>query len=243
MAKLPWWHQQYIRLVASAIWANERIFFYPKLSAFYRRTLRKDPLILDVGANKGQSINFFMGLFPAARIHAFEPNHSLFKQLLQRFTSSNVKLHPLAASNISGEKTFYQSVLDETSSLEKVDTNSSYMKLKSRVLLTSPDKLVADSYNVQVITLDAFIQSQAIGTIDLIKIDVEGHEPAVLQGLEQSLRNHAIQFIQLEEHHDDQYADSSQLCNDLLIEAGYSEIFRLKHGFGNFYEVVFGKNN
>ena len=42
-----------------------------------RATIPDTLSILDVGANKGQSIDFFLGINPKAKITAFEPNKKI----------------------------------------------------------------------------------------------------------------------------------------------------------------------
>jgi hypothetical protein len=53
------WH----RLISYSLGINEKIFFYSKLRKFYLSNDIKDPVIFDIGANKGQSIDFFRGVF------------------------------------------------------------------------------------------------------------------------------------------------------------------------------------
>ena len=49
------------KIIQSLIHINEAIFFYPKLKKFYKDNLKNASVsILDVGANKGQSIDFFL---------------------------------------------------------------------------------------------------------------------------------------------------------------------------------------
>ena len=49
------------KIVQKLVHINEGIFFYPKLKRFYIENLKKENVsILDVGANKGQSIDFFL---------------------------------------------------------------------------------------------------------------------------------------------------------------------------------------
>ena len=54
-----------ISIIQLLIDINERIFFYPKLKSFYKNIAYPTSLspnslrIFDVGANKGQSIEFF----------------------------------------------------------------------------------------------------------------------------------------------------------------------------------------
>ena len=46
------------------------------------RLLKIDaPCILDVGANKGQSVEHFRQEFPDSEIHSFEPNPQIFLEL------------------------------------------------------------------------------------------------------------------------------------------------------------------
>ena len=44
----------------------------------YKIKINKNPIIFDVGANKGQSIERFKKIFPNAEIHSFEPNKDEF---------------------------------------------------------------------------------------------------------------------------------------------------------------------
>jgi hypothetical protein len=47
------------QIVQKLVHINEAIFFYPKLKKFYKENLKNEKVsILDVGANKGQSIDF-----------------------------------------------------------------------------------------------------------------------------------------------------------------------------------------
>ena len=51
---------------------------FNKVSAkiFYGRLLSKNPTIVDVGANKGQTIDIFTKIFPKSKIYAFEPSET-----------------------------------------------------------------------------------------------------------------------------------------------------------------------
>ena len=41
------------------------------LKNFYKKLLSKNPTIIDIGANKGQTIDFFKKIFPKSKIFAF----------------------------------------------------------------------------------------------------------------------------------------------------------------------------
>ena len=65
------------------------------LDEIYKLKLKKDPIILDIGANEGQSIERFNRLFESPIIHAFEPNNYECEKLnkndsiLSKFTSKH----------------------------------------------------------------------------------------------------------------------------------------------------------
>jgi len=54
------------------------------------------------------------------------------------------------------------------------------------------------SEEVVVITMDNFCREHAIDRIDLLKLDVEGHELAALQGAAEMLARGTVRFVQFE---------------------------------------------
>jgi FkbM family methyltransferase len=234
-------HYWYVRCIAQLIWWNERLLFYPPLRRFYRKVFTQQgerPVILDVGANRGQSIRFFRTIFSPSLIHAFEPNNRLVALLTRRYSTPDVIIHPMGMSDSAGELLFHENILDETSSFEAVQSDSLYLKTKGRVLLVDEKHLTTRSYPVPVTTIDIFLQEAGIGEVAILKVDVEGHEKSVLHGAAKSLAAQKIRFIQLEEHADDQYGSEHDYSH-WLRSLGYREVWRLKHGFGNFFEVLY----
>jgi FkbM family methyltransferase len=234
-------HSQYVRLIATLLWLNESLFFYPALRRFYRNRAKanKALLIVDVGANRGQSIRFFKSCFPEALIHAFEPNPKLYKYLLKKIRDKDIHIYAVGISNQKGRIPFYEHILDETSSFEMPASGSTYAATKNKVLLVKEQNAIKRTYEVEVNTLDEMAQQYFGSRIDILKIDVEGHEAAVLEGASGILAKQAATFIQLEQHYDDQYEHSDEAIHQLLANYGYRECYRKKHGFGNFYEVIF----
>ena len=76
---------------------------------------------------------------------------------------------------------------------------------------------------------------------DVLKIDVEGHELQVLEGLFSNGIQFKIRLIQLESHNDDMYLSNSKHgdIDQLLNKNGYFEIAKIKHGFGDFAEIIY----
>lgn len=233
-----------VNIITALIHLNEALIFYPRLRKFYKNLLRiEKPVILDVGANKGQTADFFVKIFPAATIHSFEPNHRLYNLLVKKYSQKdNITVHNYGVSNAKGTLTLNETLMDETSTFEELNLDSEYLKKKSRILGATPETIVSQSYDVAVITLADFIKEHKIDHIDVLKIDTEGHEYKCLQGLFGSKpQGCTIDYIQLEQHNNDMYSNkvSEQSIQELLKKNGYTVHKRIKHGFGNFDEVVY----
>lgn len=232
-----------VKIIKGLIGLNERFVFEKRLRRSLRGLLGKPAkLVLDVGANKGQTIEFFLRMDPSCVIHAFEPNKKLIEGLRAKYgANKNIHLHEMGVSDYRGEKTFNENLLDYTSTFEELNMDSDYLQKKSKVLGVDPSDIVTARYQVQTTTLSEFIQAYVTDTIDVIKIDVEGHEHACLNGLFAGGSNVPVRFLQLESHNDDMYANktSPEQINDLLVANGFELKAKVKHGFGDLDELIY----
>lgn len=231
-------------IIQKLIHINEAIFFYPKLKKFYKENLKKENIsILDVGANKGQSIEFFLKINPQVIINSFEPNKKLFILLQNKYkTNTNITIHNLGLSSIKGELLFHENVMDETSTFEELNLDSKYLEKKAKVLGVSKENIIVANYKVNVIRLADFLKESQNKDYDVLKIDVEGHELQCLQGLfgeEYSVL--PIRYIQLESHYDDMYLSNNQHqdIETILNKNGFEQVAKIKHGFGDFAEIIY----
>ncbi len=232
------------KIIQKLVHINEGIFFYPKLKKFYRENLNsKNVKIIDIGANKGQSIDFFLTIYPNAEIDSFEPNSKLYAYLLDKYkTSQNIKLQNFGISNVKGEMVFHENILDETSTFEELNLDSKYLEKKSKILGVSKENIIVDKYKVNVIRLTDFINNNSNEKYDILKIDVEGHELQCLEGLfNEELKTVPIRYIQLERHDDDMYISNNQHheIEGILNKNGFFKVAEIKHGFGDFAEIIY----
>ena len=235
-----------IKLIQLMIEINEKIFFYPKLKSFYKNVPIKlnPPIILDVGANKGQSIDFFRSVYPTCVIYAFEPNPRLFTALEKKYGDiKNIHLINKGVSNKTGVLELKETVTDETSTFEELNYDSTYLKMKSAILGVDPRNIVLNTHQVEVITLSEFINEYKLAEIHTIKIDTEGHELKCLIGLFSRITPN-INYIQLEIHNDDMYHQKGkkQTISGLLKINSFLCCVKIKHGFGDFDELIYSKN-
>jgi FkbM family methyltransferase len=97
-----------------------------------------------------------------------------------------VRVNNFALSNASGN-----------ASLFKVSGNSGLNSLTKR-RLDHFDVQMNDIEEIRTITLDEYVSENNINNIDLLKIDVEGHELDVLNGASGCLKDSRIRCIQFE---------------------------------------------
>lgn len=236
------------KVIQKLIHINESIFFYPKLRRFYISKIIKEQInILDVGANKGQSIDFFLKVYPKANIDSFEPNKRLYKFLKEKYITTNnkkenINVHNFGVSNLKGELMFYENIMDETSTFEELNLESKYLEKKAKYLGVTKENIIIDNYKVEIIKLSDFINDKQDTFFDILKIDVEGHELQCLQGLFHENPLHIpIRFIQLESHNDDMYFNNNQQTEiEYLLNINhFHKVAEFKHGFGDFTEIIY----
>ena len=143
------------------------------------------PLIIDCGANIGVSMLYFKHLFPNAQVHCFEPNPDTF-QILEKNKAENhlngVFLNLLALSNQTGEIAFYTS--GDAATL--VSSLNSKRGGNQRIL--TPTMRLSDYL-------------KGFEKVDLLKIDVEGSEWAIVEDLDATHCFDKIDQLIVEYHH------------------------------------------
>lgn len=177
--------------------------------AWLRQVLPQCDIVFDVGANVGNWTALALSLNPALHVHCFEPSVAAFQRLQARaFEKGRVTLNPLGLSASPGEMTLHLFG-------EAAGTNSLYRREGLPIEQTQTEQIRLD-------TLDAYCQRAAVARIDLLKLDVEGHELAAMQGAQQMLAQGSIRQIQFE--YGGSYIDARILLKDmfeLLTAYGY----------------------
>ena len=127
-------------LVMKLVMLNERMIFDKRLIKFYKSNFQnKINVVIDVGANTGQSIDLFLKLNPNCKIISFEPIPSLYQNLKRKYSDKpNIHLFQLGISDVAGQKTFYENIFQCTSTFEELDLTSEYLKTKSKSFRSEP---------------------------------------------------------------------------------------------------------
>lgn len=180
-----------------------------KQKAFIDICCTHTPLVFDVGANRGQSIDRYRGIFPGCQVKCFEPIPELLKGLESKTADlPDVAVYPYALAESIRTQPFYVTRLPEMSSL---------LKPEQWLAEISPDhKYDFSTITVQCETLDNISQTLGITQIDILKIDVQGAELQTLKGGSLLLSNEKIGLIYMEVNLADTYEQQFKL-SDLLV--------------------------
>jgi FkbM family methyltransferase len=127
------------------------------------------PTIVDCGANIGLATLWFKNRYPRARVLAFEPNPEaadVLDDALQRNDIDGVEVHRVALGLAEGLSPLYAPVGHRASASASLDAHHDLSSVEVAV--------------VEVRRLSSFLPER----VDLLKIDVEGSEDAVLTELD-----------------------------------------------------------
>lgn len=166
--------------VDTASWIEWNVFFWgaydARLRDFLSGSLDPSGTAIDVGANVGAHALAMARATPRGRVLACEPNPTVAGRLRANVALnglSNVSVHEVAVGEVEGSASLTVPGAQES--------NQGTARL-------STGTAVPGSIEVPVVTLDVLAEAAGLDRLDLIKIDVEGLDMAVLRGAERALR-------------------------------------------------------
>lgn len=170
-------------------------------------------VIVDVGANRGQSIAAFRRLAPEFQIVAFEPEPRCAAKLMSRYRKDKiVTVHDCALGESSGSIIFFVPTYGQWNcdgmSATSYDEATQWLQNPGRMLAYNQAKLTVDEYVVECRTLDSFEFSPA-----LIKLHAQGAEYSILRGAEQTIKRYEPALM---------CAFPQPAVTELLADWGYS---------------------
>jgi FkbM family methyltransferase len=138
---------------------------------FYSQFIAADSLVFDIGANRGELAEVFLQL--GANVVAVEPNPACCKRMLALGYKGRLTIRCEAAGDHQGELTLFTATHDRHSTVSEEWMDSA--------AANDPGFKWNGSIKVPLNTLDD-MRAQ-YGVPDFVKIDVEGYEIGVLQGM------------------------------------------------------------
>jgi len=165
--------------------------FIDDLIGYWGKKQRSELIVFDIGANVGGYTRILLeittkGHIPV-KIHVFEPTQACFDQLEHLFSAfPDVVLNRSAVSDANGTaEIYYDHTKSSLASFYKRDLSAYSIRFQlSEIVATT--------------RLDSYIEKKNIPHIDLLKIDIEGHELAAFRGMGRYLTGQYVDFIQFE---------------------------------------------
>lgn len=153
-------------LYAKGIEARERFVF--NSYCLHHIDFAEDDVVIDCGANYGDLFLRLSKCINATGYYAFEPNPKDF-QALRSNVGGEANLFNSALGNSNDELAFFVSTTGGDSSLVE-------------------PKEWEEKIDVSVTRLDSFLQEKGLKFIKLLKVEAEGYEPEILEGLGDAIR-------------------------------------------------------
>ena len=170
--------------------------------------------VLDIGANIGYYALIERSLIgDAGKLLLIEPspeNVKLLKKNLELNDISNAKVVEGAVSHANEKKNFH---LSHESNL---NTFHNYGSIKKHL---SGEEIEVDTYTVPSLLSD----TSFLDKLDLIRMDVEGHEVSVINGMLEQIESNQLSPTIIFETHISRYTEGNDMSHSLkrLFNAGY----------------------
>ncbi len=147
----------------------------------FQKHIQKGSVVIDIGANLGYYTRLFSKLVgPTGHVYSFEPDTENWKYLEHNVRGiSNVHAFNMAVTDKVGMIDFYH-VIGATGTHTTLQVSGS------------------EKRTVPSVSLDDFIAKNNIDNVAAVKIDVEGAEPAVFQGMDVLLKQKPYPLIVFE---------------------------------------------
>jgi FkbM family methyltransferase len=186
---------------------------------FYKGIMSKNNLIFDIGANAGHMTEKF--LLTGAKVVAVEPDKTNGEILKIRFKNQNVILVNKGVSDTKGVETFY--IFAEGSPFNTFSQKWKDALERGKAYGSELQKKKFSSIcQVDTVTLGDLIFQ--FGMPDYIKIDVEGHERKVIQGL-----SSPVPLLSFEANLPE-FLQESIDCIDRIMQIDNGAVFNYKSG-------------
>ncbi len=180
-------------------WAYDYEYLLDQLKKLsgYAYMPRTGDTVIDIGAGVGEeTIIFSMLVGTKGKVFAIEAHPKTFKAL--NYLKESNGLNNVVCSNIA--------LSNQAGTVDIEDTDNS---LANSILQVSKGK----SFSIPAETFDTFVERNNIETIDFLKMNVEGAEQLIVQGMTKSLSK--IKHLAIS-------------CHDFRFLQGESEFFKTK---------------
>lgn len=187
---------------------------HSELMPILKQYIPEDGAVIDIGGHAGQFTKLFSSVARNGHVYTFEPGtyaYSILSLMKKIKGLKNVSLFKLGVSSENTNKTLSVPIKE----------SGSLGYGRSCVSDAAFEKSVQEQINL--ISLDSFVEEGNFSRLDFIKVDVEGHEMSVLRGAKETLKKHyPALMIEINEGHLGQFGTKVEEVFRYLEGLGYS---------------------
>lgn len=202
----------------------------PKVTEIWKEVIEEDMTVVDIGGHLG-----YYTLLAASEVgidgtvHSIEPverNYKILQRNVELNRYENIETYNQAISKATGQAEIFKS---DTSNWTTLDSDTAKRK---------PNKYT-DSSLIEVVSFDEFVSNSGITNIDVVRMDLEGYETEVIQGMEKTLTEVSSPcYLFIETHN---FSDGYVEMAETLESHGFElVVFTDKDGHESFSEVENG---
>ncbi len=217
----------------------DKFIHQKKILSSLLKLKRNINIYVDVGSHFGLYADFIDNNFNPKKIFLFEPQNKIFKRIENKYKLlDKFKVNNSAVSDENTIKSLYINKHDLTSSFTEFNNDNHYLNYKARLFGGSLKQMILNTEKVETVRLDTYINTEEMNTIDLLKIDTEGHELQVLRGLGKKISD--VGIILIEFHNDNIYLNyESAKIHEYLVKSGFELTEKIKFPFTEWEDRIY----
>jgi FkbM family methyltransferase len=184
----------------------------PLSTELFKQFLKPEMVCLDVGSNIGYYVCLESQIIGSkGKILAIEPsplNYKYLEKNVKLQNQKNIELFNFACGNQDGEIKFL------------VSNRSNWSRVASDDLIDAPPDAIIDTVEIPIKQIDSFVNEQNLEKLDFVRMDVEGYERNILDGMKNTLEKFKP-LLQLEIHLFIMGHDATKELLDFFTKMGY----------------------
>lgn len=186
-------------------------------------------------------LDFLKKNFNIEHIYAFEPSPENYKNLLKTTQDiKNLYCHNIALGNFTGEINFKQHFESQSSTITELNLKSKYYKRKNRYLdIFGTQQKKFTTLVVKIDRLDNVLRNSNLEKIDILKIDTEGYDFRVIEGLGELIKK--VHYIYFEHHFHNMLIKKYTLTDvhNYMLKNNFEKKLKLKMKFRKTFEYIY----
>jgi FkbM family methyltransferase len=151
--------------------------------SFYSALELRGGVVIEAGAHLGVFTMYFAGQVGGGKVLAFEPNPQVFTFLVKNIRRNGLRNVVAVNAGLSDKPGYVRFVSWRYNTAKGTFKSDKQEMMKKRgIMFLEKDAPVT--------TIDQVVSDYHLERVDLVKIDTEGYEPLVIEGMEETLLRH-----------------------------------------------------